>query len=87
MTITIPIRATELESVPVDHTEVARLLAVADSTTQAEFFLAFWEDVSDVQILYIGNQPAFGTRNESTRAEVADVYASLADAIRKGGRA
>jgi hypothetical protein len=87
MTITIPIRATEIESVPVDHDEVARLLAAADSTTQAEFFLAFWEEVSDMQILYIGDERAFGSRNESTRAEVADVFMSLAEAIRTGGKA
>lgn len=85
-TIEIPIRATTVEAIPADASEVGRILADAGSTTQAEFFLAFWENVTDAQLLYIGDDATFGPHRESTRAEVADVYRALADAIEKGGR-
>lgn len=85
-TIDISIKALTVETIPVETTEVARMLAAADSTTQAEFFLAFWAIVSDFQLPYIGDDETFGPHNWSTRAEVADVYRALADAIEKGGR-
>lgn len=86
-TTDIPLTATDLKTIPVDWTELGYIFATLDSTTQAEFLVAFWENVADPQILYIGDAPQFGPAGQSTRLEVAEVFHELARAIRKGGEA
>lgn len=85
-TTEIPIKATRLEFIPVEWGELGRVFAAADSTTQAEFLLAFWEEVSDAQILYIGDDSTFGPAGQSTRLEVAEVFHELAKTIAEGGK-
>lgn len=85
-TTDIPLTATDLKTIPVDWTELGYIFATLDNTTQAEFLVAFWENVSDEQILLIADAPAFGPAGQSTRAEVAEVFHELARAIDEGGK-
>ena len=68
-----------------DWEGLGELLALQNSNDQAFMLLGFWGNVRDDQVPWIANSGVFGKANESTRAEVADFYRSLADAIEGGG--
>jgi len=68
-----------------DWEGLGELLALQNSNDQAFMLVGFWSNVRDDQVPWIANSGVFGKANESTRAEVADFYRALADAIEKGG--
>lgn len=77
--------ALSVEIQVVDWERLGELFALQNSNDQAYFFAAFWSNVKDAQIPYIGNSGVFGKRNESTRYEVAEMYRELATQIENGG--
>lgn len=77
--------ALSVEISVVDWEGLGELFALQNSSDQAYFFLAFWSNVKDEQLPWIGNSGLFGKRNESTRHELADFYRELAAQIENGG--
>lgn len=77
--------ALSIEIQVVDWEAMGEIFALQNSNDQAYFLVAFWSNVKDAQIPYIGNSGVFGKHNESTRQEVAEMCRELATQIENGG--
>lgn len=65
-------------SLTIEPSDLGRALARYSSPEQAGVILGFYEDINDMQLAYIGSEPAF---DNAGRADVAAVLRTLADFI------